>query len=153
MKTASSTPNCFMFLELGILPIKYEIQIRQLAFLHHILNLPEHHPVLKIYNEQKCYPFAKNWANSIHSLIELYNLPQEDIIKKLTRNKWKGIVQSCINNTVQNQLKIECKTMKKTSALSFISPFRISQYLVKYPSDVAIMLFRIRSNSTNCAVN
>ena len=70
-----------------------------------------------------------------------------------TRNKWKGIVQSCINKTVQNRLKIECKTMKKTSALSFISPFRISQYLVKYLSDVAIMLFRIRSNSTNCAVN
>ena len=38
LKVASSTPNHFVFLELGALPIDYEIHIKQLGHLHHILS-------------------------------------------------------------------------------------------------------------------
>ena len=39
IKASPSCPNAGTFLEFGILPIAYEIHVRQLNFLHHILNL------------------------------------------------------------------------------------------------------------------
>ena len=41
----SSISNPFLFLELGVLPIKYEIHKRQITFLHHIVNLSNEDPV------------------------------------------------------------------------------------------------------------
>ena len=38
VRAPSSTCNAFVFLELGILPVKYQIHIRQLTFLHHIVH-------------------------------------------------------------------------------------------------------------------
>ena len=43
-----STCTAFTFLELGILPIEYEIHTRQLSYLYEILNLEEDDPVYKM---------------------------------------------------------------------------------------------------------
>ena len=61
MRSASSTPNCIMFLDLAILPIKYEIHIRQLVFIHHIVHLQSSNPVRQVYEQQLEYPFEANW--------------------------------------------------------------------------------------------
>ena len=53
LRTASSTPNAVILLELGILPIGKEIHKRQLNFLHHILQLTEDDPVKRMYYRQK----------------------------------------------------------------------------------------------------
>ena len=45
LRSPLSTTNCFVFLELGVLPLSYIIHIRQLSFLHHILLLEEDDPV------------------------------------------------------------------------------------------------------------
>ena len=45
------TPIAALYLELGIMPIKFEIKKRQLLFLRRILN--------KVYNEQLKYEFEK----------------------------------------------------------------------------------------------
>ena len=41
MTAKQATSNSFVFLEMGILPVKYEIHKRQLSFLHHIIYLSE----------------------------------------------------------------------------------------------------------------
>ena len=38
IKSPTSTPNCAIYLELGLTPIEYEIKRRKLGFLHKILN-------------------------------------------------------------------------------------------------------------------
>ena len=48
---ASSTCNAFIYLELGILPINFEIEKRQLLYLFRILQLEESDPVLKLFWE------------------------------------------------------------------------------------------------------
>ena len=63
-----STPNKGTLLELGILPIYDVINCRKLLFLHHILNLMEDDPVLKLYKEQNKLPFEKNWVNEVSRL-------------------------------------------------------------------------------------
>lgn len=61
----SSTPNVITFLETGILPIEYEINKRQLNFLHHIVTQENDDPVKLIYQEQLKIPEEENWANEI----------------------------------------------------------------------------------------
>ena len=47
-----STPNCSLYLELAIIPIKYEIMYRKLIFLHKTLANPNPNIINNIYNEQ-----------------------------------------------------------------------------------------------------
>ena len=65
LQTSISTPNVLVYLELGVLPIEYEIDIRRLTFLQHILCLGEEDPVRKVYTEQHHYKEEKNWHNEI----------------------------------------------------------------------------------------
>ena len=59
------TPIAAMYLELGILPIRYEIEIRQLSFLKRILDKEPHDPVLMVYNEMLTFENEPNWANNV----------------------------------------------------------------------------------------
>ena len=45
LHTPTSTANCIVYLELGLLPIEYNIHINQLQFLYHILSLEADDPV------------------------------------------------------------------------------------------------------------
>ena len=82
LKTPRSTPNACLFLDLGLLPIKYEIHKRQLTFLHHILSLEENDPVQSMFYQQKLLPFEKNWANGITRLLSEYALGNNNEITK-----------------------------------------------------------------------
>ena len=51
MEVPKSTPVAALYLELGILPVKYEIEIKQLLFLKRILDKEANDPVLLSYQE------------------------------------------------------------------------------------------------------
>ena len=61
MEVPKSTPTAALFLELGILPIQYEIEKRQLVLLND-------DPVKMIYHEMLKYQAERNWANIVHEL-------------------------------------------------------------------------------------
>ena len=45
--------------------MQHEINLRKLAFLHHILNLDDDDPVKKVYRAEQRLEFEPNWANEI----------------------------------------------------------------------------------------
>ena len=49
LKVPQSTANSVVYLELGIMPLKFEVHKRQLTFLHHVVNLVEDDPVRKMW--------------------------------------------------------------------------------------------------------
>ena len=53
LQTPRGTCNSFTLLELGLLPMQHEINLRKLAFLHHILNLDDDDPVKKVYRAEQ----------------------------------------------------------------------------------------------------
>ena len=69
-----STPNVAVCVELGVIPIEYEIHIRQLNFLHHVLNFDESDPVKQVYNQTKRYEYEENWPQEIRGLLDMYQL-------------------------------------------------------------------------------
>ena len=55
MEVPKSTPIAALFLELGILPIQYEIEKRQLIFLRRILDRENDDPIKMCYHEMLKY--------------------------------------------------------------------------------------------------
>ena len=55
LMTATSTPNCGVYLELGILPIEYVIKKRKMMFLHKILQNDKNNILYKIYEGQNMH--------------------------------------------------------------------------------------------------
>ena len=154
MKVASSTPNSFTLIELGVLPIKYEIEIKQLVFIHHILNLETIDPVRALYDEMLQYPFANNWARNVNQLRQTYSLPHDDEeIAKQSPDEWKKTVKMKVVYEAHKELLQMCKSKKKTSSLSFSAKFDPQPYLISYTTKIAISIFKIRGKSTNCLAN
>ena len=78
LNLASSTPNSFLFLELGVLPIESEIHKRQLIYLHRILLLPDDDPVHQMYTNlvELAEKGERNWWSQVKPLLTKYHLPQ-----------------------------------------------------------------------------
>ena len=67
------------------MPVKFEIEHRQLFFLKHILDKDPDDPICAVYKQQLNYNFEGNWANYISQLRLTYNLPLNDKnIKSMT---------------------------------------------------------------------
>ena len=86
-----STPVAALYLELGVLPIQFETEKKQLMFLKHLLEKNESDPVLKRYQQMIKYQYETNWANFVLNLRCKYNLPLNDQnIKVMNKDQWKN---------------------------------------------------------------
>ena len=151
MRAPLSTPNAFVFLEFGVLPVKYIIQVRQLTFLHHILGLDNHDPVRKTFEAQQLLPFEKNWANEVLPLLDFYEISDYDVAST-SKNTWKTIVNQKVSETAFNYLKDKIKDKTKTKHLSY-SSFSSRPYMHQFSHKQASIIFKLRSFSIDCKVN
>ena len=145
----SSTANAFTYLELGVLPIDYEIEKRQLMFLHKILQLDHTDPVFKLFGEQRRFSEAgeKNWWTGVKQSLIKHDLPSDfDIIRSMSRDAFSNVVKNAITKTALNNLQAECSGLKKTANLKY-STLKLQDYLsVLYPSE-AKLIFKWRSET------
>ena len=86
MEVPKSTPTFGLFLEMGILPVQFVIEIRQLMFLKKIIARDPGDPVKKGNSEIIKYPSENNLANNVLDLRCKYNLPQKD--DKVSNLRW-----------------------------------------------------------------
>ena len=97
MEVTRSTLMHGTFLELGILPIQFEIEQRQLCYLRQILVKDENDPVLKVYKETLKYNTERSWADMVTCLRKKYDLSLNDTnIAKLSKSQWKCTVKKQI---------------------------------------------------------
>ena len=124
-----STPVAALYLELGTLPVKYEIEIKQLLFLKRILDEEADDPVLLSYQEMLKFGSEANWASNIFGLWQAYNLPLNDAdIKHMDHRYWKSLVKSAISQIAFSKLVETCSTSRKTSHLTY-PRLKTSKYL------------------------
>ena len=60
MRVTYSTPNVVVYLEMGLLPIEYVIDIRRFVYLHDILMLANDKLVKNLYYRQLDLAFKEN---------------------------------------------------------------------------------------------
>ena len=153
MSVPRSTSNSFVFLELGFLPIKYEIARRQLVFLHHILNLDKTDPVLLVYKELGKFTYEKNWANSIRqTLFDLDIFMSDEEIAPLSKSKWKGMVKRKVREKAFSFLSLEASKGSKTASI-YYEKLAMQRYVTDLPPRAAQQIFRLRSRTVSCKAN
>ena len=137
----SSISSSFIYLELGVLPIKYEIQKRQLTFLHHIVNLNDDDPVRMIYENMKRLPYEPNWLNDILKSCTEYSINiDEQELRSISKETFKSRVRSAIHDYAFCELKKDCLSQSKTKNLVY-NTFEKQPYLTHlYPSQAKIIL-------------
>ena len=95
MEVQRATPTVALFLELGILPIRFEIEKRQLFFFKPLLDKDKNNPVQSVYFDQLKYVAEQNWATYIHDLRHAYNLPlSDDNVRQMTLEQLKVFVKT-----------------------------------------------------------
>ena len=147
----NSTSNPFIFLELGILPIKHEINKRKLMFLYHINTLSDADPVKKIHIQQKNLPFEQNWTNEVNTAMKLYNINADDI-STISRNVWKNRITSRIHQIAFVELQSRLSSMTKTKHLEYAS-LNQQEYVTEIPAYLATLVMKIRSKTLACRTN
>ena len=153
MKVPSSASNTAVFLELGLLPIEYEIHKRKLGFLHHILTLTPRDPVRLMFEQQQHLPYEKNWANFTEHLIEKYGLTKNyKDISELTKEKWKTMVEEKVNEAAYKELVDKNAELSKTKELIYQSLQRRT-YISEKTAEIACFIFRVRIRSISCKAN
>ena len=78
MEVSKAVSVAALYLNLGVLSIRYEIEMRQLFFLERILSKGPCDPVKLAYEEMKKFGSEKNWANNMFGLRKAYNLLLND---------------------------------------------------------------------------
>jgi hypothetical protein len=99
LHTPRGTCNSFTLLELGLLPMQHEINIRKLGFLYHILNLHDEDPVKQVYREEQRLEFEPNWANEVKQVIGDLELPHDESeIQSMSKTQWKNLVNKAVTS-------------------------------------------------------
>ena len=146
---ASSTSNAFIYLELGVLPIDYEIEKRQIMFLYRILQLEPTDPVYNLFCEMvKLNEDGElNWWSGVKVALAKFNLPSDlDVIKKMTRNSFTKLVKTSVSQTALNQLLNECQNQKKTADLHY-KELKLQHYLEHPSPSHSKLVFKWRSKT------
>ena len=81
MNCSSSVPKDLIYLELGIVPIRFIIQTRRLLYLHHILQQKEESLLYRFFEAQLENPTSKDWVSQTLDDLEEFeiNLELEEI--------------------------------------------------------------------------
>ena len=144
-----STSNSLTYLETGILPLTYEIHIKQLGFLNHILTLPETDPVKHTYLEQLKY-IALNWANEVSNLRKQYGIPESDSeIADLSKEVWKRYVKKVVSAKALEDLHKEAEGQKHSQNLLPYSNLAAQKYISVLTPKYARKIFHVRTHSVD----
>ena len=149
MGVRQATANSLIYLELGVLPIKYEIHKRQISFLHHIIHLRDDDPVKMVWRNQTQLPEHNNWWCGVKSLMKNYDLQyEEEEIKKISKQAFKKQVKIAVNQKAFEDLRNDCESKKKTQNIRY-TKFETQEYIkVMYPG-AAKTIFKCRAKTLN----
>ena len=155
LEVSKATPIAAMYLELGILRIKYEIEMKQLLFVKHILDKMHDDPYLLTYNEMLKFENETNWENNVLGLRRDYNLHLNDVnIKKMSVSHWKYFVKSEIFKEALLQLQVELSSNRKTNHISYQhSSLKTTDYLIKLLSHLGRLVFEAKTRMLDIKIN
>ena len=149
MGVRQATTNSFIYLELGVLPMRYEIHKRQISFLHHIVNLRDDDPVKIVWRTQTKLPEYNNWWCGVKKVMEMYSLKfGEAEIKEMSKEVFKRKVKTAINAQAFEDLKGECSSKTKTQNIRF-EKFETQEYIKSLYPNLAKTILKCRAKTLN----
>ncbi len=149
MGVKQAAANSFLHLELGVLPIEYEVHKRQLSFLHHIVNLEEKDPVKLVWRNQKALPEYPNWWKDVRELMRRYEINiTENGIVNMTKCTFKKKIKDAVLKKAFKDLCTEVSQKSKTQTIRY-TRFAAQDYISKLYPNQAKIVFQCRSKTLN----
>ena len=153
LESPRSTPINIMHLELGTLPIRFEIKKRRVLFLQYILKQNKDDLIYKFFKAQLRDPSKGDWVIQVKKdLIEInLDMPFENI-EEMSKNSFKIQVKEAINKTAFNWLM--SKIRKKGSEINY-SNLKLQDYFIHSDWHIAQcnLLFVLRAHITPVKCN
>ena len=100
-KAHSKTALEALFLEAGIIPLRFIIAKRRLMYLWTILQRPEEEMLKKVYKTQKVVRTSGDWANTIEEELNTYNI-------NLTDEEIEATSKYTLKNLVKRNVDRKC---------------------------------------------
>ena len=96
-KTLKSCPRHLMYLEVGLVPARYQVHRQVLNYLHYILQQPKSSLLYRIFERMRTNPTKGDWASFAIELLEKYEL-------KLNINEIQEMKSSIFKKLVKRQM-------------------------------------------------
>ena len=155
LNVPSSTPTSLLYLELGIVPLRYIIQARRLTFLRYILTRKDDDLLLKFFKAQLREPSKNDWCETVKDDLVEFEIGMDfEQIKKLSKLKWKKIVKKAMRSKAFEDLTDKQLNNTKGENLSY-GQLEMRKYFSSKnikPSQ-ANLIFNIRTNMINVKTN
>ena len=153
--TRCSTPTEALYLELGVLPLRYILKGRRLMFLHYILNLDQHEMLSEFFNAQWKNPGRNDWTVTVQQdIVDLQICMGIDEIRECPHSQFKKIVKEKCRSVAFKSLIEQKNCHSKMGNLSY-NELKTQPYLkdgVLNRND-ARLLFQFRTRMIDVADN
>ena len=122
LKSHSKTPTEALYLETGLLQIRYVAMQRRLMYLHNILKKPENELIRKVYEIQKLLPTKNDWYQMVQEDKNKLGLEVSDEqISAMSKEKFKTLTVeavrkfalNCLNKTATKKENSKCRRLVK----------------------------------------
>ena len=150
LKTGSKCPRSIMYLDLGILPARFQIKKYKLNFLHYILNQPEVSLLHRFFLAQMENPTKGDWVSEVQNWIFEYEIgiSFEEVLK-IKKSKYEKIVSEKVHIEALQYLKDKIKS--KGSLIKYGDRLEMQSYMkpnrvLSYQDQIEIFSYRAEIN-------
>ena len=155
LEAHSKTPIEMLYLEMGIVPIKYTIISRRLNYLKNILNTSEHDLIRKVYEAQRRKPTKNDWILTVdQDKKEINMMLTDDQISKMSKYKYKKYVKEKVRSTAFKDLLARKESHSKVEDICY-NKFALQKYLSssKFTMKQKRLLFKLRTRMFDVKAN
>ena len=161
MKCSSSVAKDLLYLELGILPIRFIIKTRRILYLHHILQQENQSLLYRFFIAQIEDPTPRDWVSQVLEDLEEINKNLElDKIKYMKKEKFKSIIKESVRTKAFSDLKKrkeERNSENSKGKLIKYDEFKMQEYLTNTEENMSIeeqkWIFKCRVEDMNIKAN
>ena len=155
VKAHSKTPLEFLYLEAGVIPIRFIIASRRLIYHQVILKRENQELIKKMYVEQAKNPTKGDFIELIKDDFKMINEVQDDEkIRNTSTNVYKKHIKKCIKDAAFQYLIKKQASHSKIRIIEY-KELEKQNYMVSpiFTNEEVKQLFVLRSRTTNCKEN
>ena len=151
LKCHSKTPKEALYLETGLMPLRYVAMQRRLMYLHNILKKSKNELIRKVYETQKFLQTKNDWYNLVSEDKNKLGLSVSDEqISAMSKTSFKTLVVkavrtyalNCLNENATRSENSKCRKLIKTELIK-------ENYLLdkKFSKSECELLFALRTRT------
>ena len=150
INTGSKSPAAILYLEFGVWPARFQINVMMMNFLHYILNQKSESLISRFFEAQLNNPIKGDWISNIRKVLKLLNINQSfEDIQSMKINKFMNIVKTSTKEVSFKYLLSKVKS--KGKEINYGSELKCQRYLLPnriltWEEQVQIFSYRSRMN-------